>query len=101
MCLVLQGAPAAEYSKSDNNHVAAADSNLELVYSQMDAAAASKTGLSDLKDDIGPESDSRCMVQYHPLSQTDQSWMPDGQAYPGISRADVKAGKASFDGLAK
>ncbi len=79
MCLVLQGAPADEYSKSDNNHVTAAGSKLELTNSQMNATAASKTGLSDSKGDIGP-----------------YTW---SQAYPGTTRADVQAGTASFDGL--
>ena len=79
MCLVLQGAPADGHSKSDNNHVTVADDKLELTYSQMDAAAASKTGLPDSNGDIGA-----------------YTW---SQAYPGTTRADVQAGTAAFDGL--
>ena len=47
MCLVLQGAPADGYNKSDNNQVAAQPATLgpEVTYSQIDAAAAaSNTG---------------------------------------------------------
>ncbi len=77
MCLVLQGAPADGYNKSDNNQVAAAASNPDLTFSQMDAAAASNTGLSE--DGVG-----------------EFTW---GLAYPDTKRADVKTGKASFDGL--
>ncbi len=78
MCLMLQSAPANENTKSDNNYVAAAASNLEITYSQMGAAAASNTDLPDSEDEFGS-----------------YAWR---QPHPGIPRADAKSGKASFDG---
>ncbi len=73
---MLQGAPADEYSKSDNSHVTAAGSKLELIDSHMDVQAASNTESSE--DGIG-----------------EVTWR---ETYPGIPREDIKSGKASFDG---